>query len=77
VLGAIALEVADTPHAGALAPEAERIAARRAALADLPDGAFPRTAAARDVIASWVGTEQYLWGLRRILDGLERGEAVG
>lgn len=74
VLGAIALEVADTPHTGALAPEAERIAARRAALADLPAGSYPRTAAVRDVMATWVGTEQYLWGLRRVLDGLERGE---
>jgi hypothetical protein len=22
-------------------------------------------------MATWVGTEQYLWGLRRVLDGLE------
>jgi TetR/AcrR family transcriptional regulator, tetracycline repressor protein len=73
VLGAIALEVAGTPHAAALAPEAERIAARRATFAGLPAGSFPRTAAARDVMATWVGTEQYLWGLRRVLDGLERG----
>lgn len=70
VLGAIALEVADVPQAAALAPEAERISARRAAMARVPPEDFPRTAAAAGVMATWIGTEQYLWGLRRVLDGL-------
>lgn len=70
VLGAIALEVADVPQPGPLGPEGERIAARRAALAATPAEAFPRTAAAADTIATYVGTEQYLWGLRRTLAGL-------
>lgn len=70
VLGAIALEVADIPHVGALPPEAERIAARRAALGEVPAEAFPRTAAATDVIATYIGTEQFRWGLGRVLDGL-------
>ncbi|MFF5290467.1 TetR/AcrR family transcriptional regulator [Paractinoplanes globisporus] len=70
VLGAAALEVADGPP-GPLPPEAERIAARHAALGEVPAQAFPRTAAATGVMATWVGTEQFLWGLRRVLDGLE------
>ncbi|WP_189333315.1 TetR/AcrR family transcriptional regulator [Actinoplanes ianthinogenes] len=70
VLGAIALEVADQPHAGALPPEADRIEARRAAWSLVPAGTFPRTAAATDVMAGWIGTDQYLWGLRRVLAGL-------
>ncbi|MEU4426038.1 TetR/AcrR family transcriptional regulator [Actinoplanes sp. NPDC024001] len=73
VLGAIALEVADVPQAGALAPEADRIAARRAAMTRVPPEAYPRTAAAAEVMSTWVGTEQYLWGLRRVLDGLTPG----
>jgi TetR/AcrR family tetracycline transcriptional repressor len=70
VLGAIALEVADVPHLGALPPEEDRIAARREAFGEVPAAAFPRTAAATGVMATWIGTEQYLWGLRRVLDGL-------
>jgi TetR/AcrR family transcriptional regulator, tetracycline repressor protein len=31
---------------------------------------FPLTAAAARTRAGYVSTEQYLWGLRRILDGL-------
>jgi len=73
VLGAIALEVADVPQAGALPPEEERIAARRAAFGEVPAEAFPRTAAATGVMATWVGTEQFRWGLDRVLDGLVAG----
>lgn len=76
VLGAIALEVADAPHVGALPPEPARIAARRAALSEVPARSFPRTAAATGVIATWVGTEQFLWGLRRVLDGLSPAAAL-
>ena len=70
VLGAIALEAADVPHAGALPPEPERIAARRAAFAGIAPDAFPRSAAAAGVMGAWVGTGQFLWGLRRTLAGL-------
>jgi AcrR family transcriptional regulator len=72
VLGAIALEVADAPHLGALRPEAVRIEERRTALGGVPARAFPRTSAAAGVIAAWVGTEQFVWGLRRVLDALQR-----
>lgn len=40
--------------------------------ADVPAAAFPRTAAAAQTPAEYVSTEQYLWGLRRLLDGVER-----
>ncbi|HEY7272510.1 MAG TPA: TetR/AcrR family transcriptional regulator C-terminal domain-containing protein [Actinoplanes sp.] len=70
VLGSVTLEVVDVPFPGALPPEAERIAARRAVLAGIPADIYPRTAEAADVMATWTGTEQYLWGLRRVLNGL-------
>jgi TetR/AcrR family tetracycline transcriptional repressor len=70
VFGAIALEVADLHRPGPLPPEDERIATRRRALAATPAGSFPRSAVAADTMAGYISTEQYLWGLRRLLDGL-------
>ena len=70
VFGSIALEVADHGQAGPLPPEAERTDSRhRAASAAEPDR-FPRSAAAADVMAGHVSTQQYLWGLHRLLDGI-------
>jgi TetR/AcrR family tetracycline transcriptional repressor len=70
VFGSIALEVADPHQVGPLPPETERIAARRQALASMPVERFPRSAAAAATMADFISTEQYLWGLRRLLDGL-------
>ena len=70
VFGSIALEVADVHQAGPLPPESERTAARQIALAATPVDLFPRSAAAGDTMAGYVSTEQYLWGLRRILEGI-------
>jgi AcrR family transcriptional regulator len=70
VVGSMALEAADSPSVGPLPPEEERIAARRGIFATIPADTYPRTAAAADVMATWIGTEQYLWGLRRVLNGL-------
>ncbi len=70
VLGAIAREAADAPHVGALPPEADRIAARRAMLAAVPPEVFPRSVASAGTMSAWVGTDQYVWGLRRVLAGL-------
>ncbi|MFB9320171.1 TetR/AcrR family transcriptional regulator [Cryptosporangium minutisporangium] len=70
VLGAVALETAEHPGAGPLPPEAERIAARRDAFAAAPTEHFPRTAAAAPVVAEYVSTEQFRWGLDRLLDGI-------
>jgi TetR/AcrR family transcriptional regulator, tetracycline repressor protein len=69
VLGSVALDVAETDGTRPLPPEAERIAERAAAFAAVPSEAFPLTAAARTTMATWVGEEQFLWGLRALLDG--------
>jgi TetR/AcrR family tetracycline transcriptional repressor len=70
VFGSIALEVADLHQAGPLPPEADRISVRRGTFAATPAEAFPRSAAAAETMADYVSTEQYLWGLRRLLDGI-------
>jgi TetR/AcrR family tetracycline transcriptional repressor len=70
VFGSIALEVADVHQAGPLPPEPERIATRQRAFCATPVEHFPRSAAAVDTMAAFISTEQYLWGLRRVLDGI-------
>jgi len=70
VFGSLALEVADVKHSGPLAAESERIVTRRSAFSGTPADSFPRTAAAEATIADYVSTDQYLWGLHRVLDGL-------
>jgi AcrR family transcriptional regulator len=77
VFGSIALEVADVQQAGPLPPEAERITARRGAFAAIPADAYPRSAAAAATMAGYISTEQYLWGLRRTLDGITTPGANG
>jgi TetR/AcrR family tetracycline transcriptional repressor len=76
VFGSIALEVADVHQAGPLPPEAERITARRRVYSATPTDSFPRSAAAAATMADYISTEQYLWGLRRILHGLTPGGAA-
>ncbi|MEV5961925.1 TetR/AcrR family transcriptional regulator C-terminal domain-containing protein [Kribbella sp. NPDC051952] len=71
VLGAIALEVADETDPGPLPPEEDRITRRRATFDQIPAEIFPRSAAAAPTMARFISTDQYLWGLRRLLDGLE------
>jgi hypothetical protein len=70
VFGSVALEVADVAQASPLPPESERIAGRRRAVSATSDQHYPRIAAASDLIAGYISTDQYLWGLARILDGL-------
>lgn len=70
VFGSIALEVAEVEEPGPLPPEAQRTAARSRDLSAIPPELFPRTAAATDVMAGYISTEQYIWGLHRLLDGL-------
>jgi len=71
VFGSMALEVADLgPQAGPLPPESERIADRQDAFAATPVDTYPRSAAAAAAMAGYISTEQYIWGLRRILDGI-------
>jgi AcrR family transcriptional regulator len=75
ILGAIALEVAELDSPGAPPPEPERIAARRAGLALIAADSFPRTAAVTDTMAAYVSTEQFRWGLDRVLDGIASAPA--
>jgi TetR/AcrR family tetracycline transcriptional repressor len=70
VFGSVALEVADLRRPGPLPPEAQRVDARRRALAATTAASYPSTAAAASTMADYISTEQYLWGLRRVLDGI-------
>jgi AcrR family transcriptional regulator len=76
VFGSIALEVADHGQAGPLPPEAERTDSRQRASAAAEPDRFPRSAATADVMAGYVSTQQYTWGLHRMLDGIT-ASAVG
>ena len=70
LFGSIAFAVADQDHAGTLEPEDAPGAARSRVSAKTSTQSYPRTAAAAPTRASYISTEQYLWGLRRLLDGI-------
>jgi hypothetical protein len=70
ILGSIVLVVADAEEPGPLPSEAEWIAARGRTFAGTPAEPYPRAAAAAATRAAYISTEQYLWGLRRLLDGI-------
>jgi TetR/AcrR family tetracycline transcriptional repressor len=70
VFGSIALEVADLHRPGPLPPESERVAARHQRFAGVSAGHLPRTNAAAATLAGHISTDQYLWGLHRVLDAL-------
>jgi AcrR family transcriptional regulator len=70
VFGSIALEVADLHQPGPLPPEPERVATRHLAFAATPAGHYPRAAAAAATLAGYISTQQYIWGLHRVLDGI-------
>jgi hypothetical protein len=62
--------VHQTWSAGAVLPEAERIAGRRAALAAVDPAVLPLTAGTVGTTASWIGAEQFGWGLAALLGGV-------
>jgi TetR/AcrR family transcriptional regulator, tetracycline repressor protein len=70
MLGSIVLVVADVEEPGPLPSEAEWITARGRTFAGTPAEPYPRAAAAAAIRAAYVSTEQYLWGLHRLLDGI-------
>jgi AcrR family transcriptional regulator len=70
VLGSIALEVADLHQPGPLPPESERLAARNRSFAATPIEHYPRTVAVASTLAGHISTDQYLWGLHRVLEGI-------
>jgi AcrR family transcriptional regulator len=69
VIGFSALAMAGTDGTVPLTPEAERVAARRAALEHVPADTHPLTAATRDTAAAWVGEAQLRWSVDRLLEG--------
>jgi TetR/AcrR family transcriptional regulator, tetracycline repressor protein len=69
-LGSIALEAAEFDQGQTPSPENERVAARLTRLAAVPSDGLPRTAAAATTMAGHISTEQYIWGLNRVCDGL-------
>lgn len=73
LLGSTALDVAETPGTAPLAPEADRVAVRRAGFDEMSHDAFPLTAAATPTMATWVTEKQFRWALGRLLDGLVPG----
>jgi TetR/AcrR family tetracycline transcriptional repressor len=75
VFGSIALEVADSGKTHRLPPEAERITARQAGFSAIPAGTHPLSAAAAGTMAGYISTDQYIWGLRKVLDGIAAGLA--
>jgi TetR/AcrR family tetracycline transcriptional repressor len=76
VFGSIALEVADQHHPGPLPPEADRMAIRERVFSATSADHFPRSAAAAPTMAGYISTGQYVWGLRRVLDGITAGAAA-
>jgi TetR/AcrR family tetracycline transcriptional repressor len=75
VFSSVALDIADLNQAGSPSTE-EQIAARHQAFADAPAGQFPRVVAAAATMASNISAEQYLWGLRRLLDGITTSQGI-
>lgn len=70
VFGSVNLEVADPHQPGPLPPEPDRITARYHILSAAPPDSHPRIAAAAAALADAISTEQYLWGLHRVLDAI-------
>ncbi len=66
----VSLEIADVREPGPPPPEAERIAVRQRAYSLTPTGHYPRAGAVAATMAACISTEQYLWGLDRLLDGI-------
>ena len=73
VFGTIALETAESGDDGPRATsEDEKIASRLQGFSAIPAANYPLSAAAAAVMATYVSTRQYIWGLHRILDGIAR-----
>jgi AcrR family transcriptional regulator len=70
VFGSLALEIADVHETGPLPPEDSRAATRRRVLSTTSSDHYPRAAAAEATMAGYITTEQYVWGLHRLLDGI-------
>ena len=72
VFSSVALDTAELSQPDSPST-AERIAARQQVFAAAPADQYPRVIAAAAAMASTISTEQYLWGLQRLLDGITMG----
>lgn len=77
ILGTVALDVAELPPGQRRPDDTTRTRHRREALTPLPADHYPRTAAATDVVAAYNSTQQYRWGLDRLLDAITITESPG
>lgn len=73
VFGSIALETAELGDGPRGTSEEERISSRMEGFSAIPAAGFPLSAAAGPVMATYVSTGQYLWGLHKVLDGITAG----
>jgi TetR/AcrR family transcriptional regulator, tetracycline repressor protein len=71
VFGSIALETAEQ-GARPRRTEDERIASRLEGFSAIPATSYPLSAEAAAIMATYVSTQQYRWGLHKVLDGLTR-----
>ncbi|TCC59434.1 TetR/AcrR family transcriptional regulator [Kribbella pittospori] len=71
IFGAIALEVAELDQRRIPPTERDRVSTRRAVLDTISAEAYPRTTETAGTISKDFTTEQFLWGLTRILNGLQ------
>lgn len=72
VFGSIALETAELGGGPGASFEGERIASRLEVFSAIPADTFPLSAGAAKIMAGYVSTEQYAWGLHKVLDGITR-----
>ncbi len=73
VTGTAALADAELAPGAPPPTEDAWVQARAAAVAEIDSAAWPLTAASAEVMARWVGAEQFDWGLARLLDGVLPG----
>ncbi|MEV4642429.1 TetR/AcrR family transcriptional regulator [Actinoplanes sp. NPDC049548] len=71
LLGFVALEAAEVDPTRPAPPEDERVASRQAGFDAVSAAEYPRTAASAGTMARYITTEQFAWGLDRLLDGLQ------
>ncbi|TCC53511.1 TetR/AcrR family transcriptional regulator [Kribbella capetownensis] len=71
IFGAIALEVAELDQRRIAPTERDRVSTRRAVLDTISAEDYPRTTETAGTISKDFTTEQFLWGLTRILNGLQ------
>jgi AcrR family transcriptional regulator len=70
VFGSIALETAELGDRPWGTSEAERISSRVEGFSAIPAGSYPLSAGAAAIMAAYVSTQQYRWGLHKVLDGI-------